>query len=69
MEGKAATASSPWNSCKCRSKFSSAITQKKKIAVWSEIAAAISSSDHAVRLLIDVRKKWVDLKKAGLKAN
>ena len=49
------------------SKFSSAITQQKKTAVWAQIAAAVSSSSHAVREVMDVRKKWVDLKMAALK--
>ena len=51
------------------SKFSSAITQQKKTAVWAQIAATVSSSSHAVREVMDVRKKWVDLKMAALKAN
>ena len=51
------------------SKFSSAVTQKKKTAVWADIATAVSSSGHAVRTMMDVRKKWVDLKRAALKAN
>ena len=51
------------------SKFSSAITQKKKMAVWTQIDAAVSSSGQADREVTDVRKKWVDLKMAALKAN
>ena len=38
------------------SKFSSAITQKKKTAVWADIATAVSSSGHAVRTMMDVRR-------------
>ena len=46
------------------SKFSNAITQKKKTAVLSETATAVSSSGHAIRTV-----KWHDLKRAILKAN
>ena len=35
----------------------------------AEIATAVSSCGHAVRMVIDVQKKWVDLKIAALKAN
>ena len=38
------------------SNFSSAVTQKKKTAVWADIATTVSSSGHAVRTMMDVRR-------------
>ena len=34
----------------------------------AEIATAVSSCGHAVRMVIDIQKKWVHLKIAALKA-
>lgn len=52
-----------------QSKFSSVVTQKRKTGIWEDIATGVSACGVAARAAGDVRKKWIDIKRAALKAN
>ena len=48
-------------------KFCATIMHKRKAAIWTEIAEAVSACGFVLRSSLDVRKEWSDIKRGCLK--